>query len=100
MESGKLLVYALSGGEPHAIPDTNGQEGVAGWGRDGKSLFVLESRALPASVLRVDIETGRRQLWKTIAPAEASGADYIFPLLIGVDEKSYVYGLNRRLTNL
>jgi WD40 repeat protein len=100
MASGKLFVYPLRGGEPHTIPDTNGQEGVVGWGRDGKSLFVLESRALPASVLRVDIETGRRQLWKTIAPAEASGADYIFPLLIGVDEKSYVYGLNRRLTNL
>jgi Tol biopolymer transport system component len=100
MSSGKLFVYPLSGGEPHTIPDTNGQEGVVGWGRDGKSLFVLESRAVPASVLRVNIETGKRQLWKTIIPTEASGADYIFPLRVGVDEKSYIYGLERRLTNL
>jgi eukaryotic-like serine/threonine-protein kinase len=100
MATAKLLVYPVDGGEPQLIPNSNGQEAVVGWGRDGKSLFVLESRALPASVLRVDLETGRRQLWKTITPAEPSGADYIFPLQIGMDEKSYVYGLNRRLTNL
>ena len=100
MASGKLFVYSVSGGEPQVVPNSNGQEGVVGWGRDGKSLFVLESRALPASVLRVDIETGKRQLWKTITPAEPSGADYIIPLLITVDEKSYAYGFNRRLTNL
>jgi serine/threonine protein kinase len=53
-----------------------------------------------ASVLRLDLETGKRQLWKTITPAETSGADYVLPLLITTDEKSYVYGLNRRPTNL
>ena len=100
MESGKLLVYVLSGGEPHAIPDTNGREGVVGWGSDGKSLFMLESRTVPANVLRVDIETGKRKLWKTITPVEPSGVDSIAPVRIGADEKSYVYGLNRRLTNL
>jgi hypothetical protein len=100
MESGKLLVYALSGGEPHAIPDTNGQETVVGWGRDGKSLFIIESRAVPANVLRVDIETGKRKLWKTITPVESSGVDSIAPIRIGMDEKSYFYGLNRRLANL
>jgi serine/threonine protein kinase/WD40 repeat protein len=100
MTSGKLFVYPVGGGEPQIVPNSNGQEWVVGWGRDGKSLFVLESRALPASVLRLDLETGKRQLWKTITPAETSGADYILPLLITTDEKSYVYGLNRRLTNL
>jgi hypothetical protein len=100
MASGKLVVYPVSGGEPRAVPDSTGEERVVGWGRDGKSLFVLESGAVPANVLRMDTETGKRKLWKTITPAEPAGVDSIAVVRIGMDEKSYFYGLNRRLANL
>lgn len=33
-------------------------------------------------------------------PTEVSGIDFGVPVLIGADEKSYVYGWNGRLTGL
>jgi len=100
MASGKLIIYPLNEGEPHEVPGTNGKEPIAGWGRDGKSVFILENRGVPATVYRVDIETGKRELWKTITPEETSGAYFTSPVQIGIDEKSYVYGINRRLSDL
>ena len=100
MASGKLYVYPVDGGEARATPNTTGREIINGWGKDGKSVFILENRTVPARVLRLNLQTGKRELWKTIAPTEASGVDFISPVVIGADEESYAYGLNRRLANL
>jgi sugar lactone lactonase YvrE len=100
MASGKLVIYPVNGGESREVLGTDGKEQICGWGKDGKSLFILENREVPATIVRLDIETGKRQLWKTITPAETSGVFFVAPVVIGVDEESYAYGINRRLTDL
>jgi hypothetical protein len=98
--SGELVVYPLDGSRPHTIPGTGKGEPIVGWGRDGKSVIIQENRGVPANLIRVDTATGKRQLWRTITPEETSGVFFVGPVVIGIDEKSYVYGISRRLTDL
>jgi hypothetical protein len=73
---------------------------VTGWTADGTSVFLLERGQIPANVIRMDMATGKRTLWKTMEPADAAGIDTIGRVLISADGKSYVYGYNRTLSDL
>ena len=55
---------------------------------------------VPAAVFRVDIKTGKYELWKEIAPPDLAGVMVISPAVISRDEKSYVYSFNRTLSEL
>ena len=54
----------------------------------------------PARVFKIDIATGRRELWKTIAPADRSGLVAIDNIVMTPDARSYAYSYQRILTNL
>jgi hypothetical protein len=60
---------------------------------------VISGSELSAKVLRVDVETGRRTLWKEIIPSDPSGAT-IGQILLTPDGRSYAYGLRRDLSKL
>jgi hypothetical protein len=48
----------------------------------------------------VDIATGRRDLWKEIAPADLAGVQSIPVIRFSADEKSYAYSVGRILSDL
>ena len=66
---------------------------------DSKGLLV-RTRTLPIRVARVDIATGRREPWKTIAPADTAGLKSIPSLRFSDDGKSYAYSSFRILSDL
>ena len=80
-------LYPVDGGEPRPIRGISANDVVVAWAADGHSLFVAESRIarLPARVFRLDLATGRRELWREIAPADRSGVAGINRLLITPD---------------
>jgi len=45
---------------------------IAGWLADNRTVIVLNNRALPGSVDAVDVETGRRAIWRTVASNQPS----------------------------
>jgi hypothetical protein len=51
-------------------------------------------------IFRVDLETGRWELWKEIAPAETAGASVGGIVFMTPDGKSYAYGVSRDLSQL
>jgi hypothetical protein len=55
---------------------------------------------LPVTISRIDSVTGKRTLWKRIAPADPAGVDAIQGFAITPDEKSFVYSYRRRLSDL
>ena len=55
---------------------------------------------LPAKVYRVDISTGRRELWKELGPADLAGVTSITSIVIAPDGRSYAYTYSSRLANL
>jgi hypothetical protein len=95
----KMYLYPLAGGEPQLVPGITGER-HAGWSGDGLFLYVYRLGELPAKVFRVEIATGKRELWKTLMPADAAGISSITRVCPTSDGKSYAYTYFRTLSDL
>jgi Tol biopolymer transport system component len=95
----KVYLFPVGGGDPKPIAGLEPDEFVTAWSADGRSLFVM-ARHVPAQVYRVDVATGKRTFWRAFEPSDAAGIDNITTVLISADEKAYVYGYIRTLSDL
>ena len=96
----RAVLYPIAGGEPRPIPGIAEGELPVRWS-DATSLFVVSrSGELPARISRVDLATGRRELWKQLTPLDPAGVFSIDPVLITPDGKAYVYSYRRMLSEL
>ena len=96
----KIYLYPVAGGEPVLVPGTETDEAPTGWSADGRVLYVFRFGAIPAKVFQLELSTGRRKLWKELAPADAAGIDTIRGVTIAPDAGAYVYGYIRTLSDL
>ena len=93
-------LYPIAGGEPqklNVIPQPN--ERVMGFFDGGKSVL-LRTSTVPVQITRIDLATGRRQLWKEIVPADTAGVQSIPIIRFSADGKSYAYSMGRLLSDL
>ena len=97
---GKSYLYPADGGDPRPIADLEPGEVPISWTADGRSLFVYRLGEIPAKVYRMDLATGRKQLWKQLLPPDISGVTEITGILITPDGRSYVYEYARTLSDL
>jgi Tol biopolymer transport system component len=71
------------------------------WAADGRSLFIGSSEDLfPARVYRLDLETGRREVWKEFMPSDPTGITNIGPNSISADGKTILFGYGHILSDL
>jgi serine/threonine protein kinase/Tol biopolymer transport system component len=93
-------LYTLAGGEAKKLELSLSQdEGIICFFGDGKSVLVRD-RNIPMKVFRVDLATGRRELFKEVAPADPAGVQSIVSLRFSADGKSYAYTVGRFLSDL
>jgi eukaryotic-like serine/threonine-protein kinase len=100
---GKYFLYPLHGNpSPTPVPQLKTDDGAVGWTTDGHRLFVREAaqKAWTMRVVTVDLNTGKRELFKEIEPPDRSGILSLGPIQITPDGKTYVYGFTRRLSDL
>jgi hypothetical protein len=97
---GKRWLFPVDEGEARAIPSIAANEGVDGWSDDGRSIFVNNRAGLPGVISRIELATGKRTVWKQIAPADTAGVDSVGGIFVTPDEKSYVYSYVRTLSDL
>ena len=95
----KTYLYPLSGGEPTVVPGLDPEDRVDQLSLDGRFLYVHRGEELPAKVFRLDISTGRKELWRTLAPADAAGI-YAIDVTPTRNGEGYVYSFNRILSDL
>jgi len=96
----KAYLYPVSGGKPRPIPALAEGELPVAWSGDGRSIFVYRPAELPTKVDRIELATSRRTLWKELRPSDPAGVEFLGPILMTADEKTYVYGYRRLLTDL
>jgi Tol biopolymer transport system component len=96
----KIAIYPVDGGAPRPLAGSETGESPILWSADGGSLFAYRASDTPARVFKVDVPTGRRELWKTIAPADRSGLVSIDNIVMTPDTRSYAYSYERILTSL
>jgi hypothetical protein len=93
---GKLLLCSV-GGAPNEIRGALPGEIPLEWEVSGKALF-LRDRAWPARVVRLELESGRRSVWKELAP-DPTGLLY-GNVILTRDGQHYLYRLRRELSEL
>jgi Tol biopolymer transport system component len=97
---GKGYLYPTAGGEPFPIPGFQPGDVPLNWTTDGKGLFLTRPGERPAKIVRLDVSTGERSPWKELMPLDNAGVQNIGPIRITPDGKTYVYGFQRRLSDL
>jgi hypothetical protein len=65
----------MDGGEPLPIPGVVAGDQPLAWTDDGAALFVAGT-TVPILITRLELASGKRTLWKTIAPSDAAGLRY------------------------
>ena len=97
--SGTSSTYSIRSGEGTPVRGLSPGEVAFGWAGDGKSVYAYRP-AVPALVYRVDLSTGKRELWKELDPPNPAGINFIRAPHISADGKAYAYNYNRVLSEL
>ena len=95
----RRYLYPIAGGEPTAIPGLERQDAVDQRSPDGRFVFVRRRGDVPARVYRLDLATGKRELWRTLIPSDAAGISNISTNPTP-DGTAYVYNGTRTLSDL
>jgi serine/threonine protein kinase/sugar lactone lactonase YvrE len=110
---GKLLLvripdgeFALTsleggGGSPQPVRGLEATDQPLRWAADGNSLFLDSSKdTFPARVYRLDLATGKREVWKEFMPGDPTGITSIGPSAISADGKTILFGYSHTLSDL
>jgi len=96
----KVYLFPVGGGDPKPVAGVEPGEFPTSWSSDGHGIFVISRGQIPAQVFRVDVSTGQRTFWRSFEPADSAGIDTIRGVLLSADNKAYVYGYSRTLSDL
>jgi eukaryotic-like serine/threonine-protein kinase len=96
----KAVLLPVAGGEVRSIPGLDASDAPIAWAADAHSLFVYRLGEVPAQVYKLDIATGRKQLWKQLVPPDVSGVTFVTSIFVTHDGNSYVYEYGRTLSDL
>ncbi len=103
LEQGALqAAWPIEGGDPRPLRGLAPGDWVVRWSSDGRYVFAYDIRPSdpPWPVFRIDLDTGRRELWKELRPAERSGAQSLSRVHVTPDGQFYAYTYRRRLSDL
>jgi serine/threonine protein kinase/Tol biopolymer transport system component len=95
-----IALVSVDGGEPQPVRGSRPGETPIRWAKDGNSLLVGIRGETSCSVSRLDLSTGNRTPWKTVAPADVAGVVGVGCPRIAVDEQHYVFSYTRNLSDL
>jgi hypothetical protein len=98
-DGGSVAVVDRSGGEPTAVPGLDPDDQVVQCSADGRFVYVRRLSEVSATVYRLEIATGRRELWRTLMPADPAGVSTLNPYPTPAGD-AYVYSYLRTLSDL
>ena len=75
-------------------------DNVIGWRSDGGAVFVHRAGQVPARIELVDLATGRRTLFKEVAPPDRAGLLLIREPRVFDDGRAYTYEYWKRISRL
>ncbi|MGH9368186.1 MAG: protein kinase domain-containing protein [Thermoanaerobaculia bacterium] len=98
--SGRIFLYPIEQGEPRPVPGLEPGDAPLRWADEGRTLFVRRRGGGPLRIDRLDVATGRRELWKEIVPGDPAGFAGFASVQISAGGAAYVYTYHRLLSEL
>ena len=96
-------LYPLDGGPPRPLPGLRPDESPLQLGADGRSVYVhspSEKTGEPHAIHQIDLETGARQLWRTLQPSDSVGPSRINLIAVSRDGSAAAYSFRTQLSEL
>lgn len=89
----KWGIWPIEGGEFRPIPGLESPYNTVGWSSDGDSVYAVSSRANQgtADVYKVNVASGKMELWKTFGQEAAAGTRGVGSLRFSSDGTAYAY---------
>jgi serine/threonine protein kinase len=100
VSSDGIALVPVDGGEPQAIPGSQPGDTPLRWTKGGNALLVGKRGETSCPVWQLDLQTGARSAWKTVSPSDVAGVTGVACPRIAADEKHYVFGYVRNLSDL
>ena len=108
---GQQLLFSVDGKRSRVLPFLSSDDSPLQWTPDGRFLYVLHAspwsdtnaqiyQTMEARIDKVEADTGRRTLWKTIKPADQVGLEAINQVFVTPDGATVCYGYLRALMDL
>ena len=93
------VIVELATGKVRNAPLLQGDQPVQ-WDQDGAHAFVVQRRDVEAAILRVDLNSGKREVWKQIRPANTAGILTLRSFSVTPSGNAYTYSATRALSTL
>jgi hypothetical protein len=93
------VIVELATGKVRNAPLLQGDQPVQ-WDQDGAHAFVIQKRDVEATIFRVDLNSGKREVWKQIRPADPAGILSLRSFFVTPSGNAYSYSATRALSSL
>jgi hypothetical protein len=99
------MLFPIGDGDAQPVPALKPSDAPLQWSEDGRYLYTADNTAEITSptvdVVRVDLATGDRVLWKKLTPPDSVGVEALrTAIVITPDARAYCYSYMRRLGDL
>src|SRR5439155_477250 len=68
-----VKIYPVDGGPPRPVAGAEPGEVPIQWSADGRALYLTRRGELPEHIERLDLATGKKEIWKELLPADRAG---------------------------
>ncbi|MCU1271341.1 MAG: serine/threonine protein kinase [Acidobacteriaceae bacterium] len=99
MDWGQSGIVELNSGHVRPGPLLEGDAPVE-WAQDGRHIFVAHETDEGATIFRVDVITGRRDVWKEVRLADRAGILSVSRFYVTPSGNAYAYSAGRNLSAL
>ena len=96
----EIRIFPIHGGDGDRLAGQEAGELPVQWSADGRFLYVSRLGEPPVRIDKVEIASGRRELWREIAPADSAGMRVIRNIRMTPDGASYAYTYDQHFSDL
>jgi dipeptidyl aminopeptidase/acylaminoacyl peptidase len=97
---GSQALVPLDGSPPRVLEGILPGERTYDWSPDSSAIFAFERGKIPARIFRVDVATGKRELWHAISPRNPSGVSGFNSIGLAMDGRACVGSYMRSTSEL
>jgi hypothetical protein len=95
-----ISIWPMDGGPSRMVPGSQKGDRPVAWTNDDKALWIFRRYEVPLQVVRLDIASGKREIWTTLVPSDVAGVYSITEIAITPDGKACYYSYRRLLSQL
>jgi len=88
-------IFPVAGGDARPVPGLEPGDTPIQWSADGDTIFAVRYGEAPLPVYRVNLKTGKKELWKELMPADRTGFTRLENVCVTPDGASYAYSYLR-----